>query len=135
VDLFEAGLAVADLPEAWNTKMDEYLGLIPENHALGVLQDTHWAIGYFGYFPAYTVGNVLSVQLFEAAVEERPEILPEMEGGEFGTLLGWLRQNVHRHGKKYEPDDLIEHATGSPPDTAPYLHYLETKFGELYGLK
>src|SRR5215208_5720480 len=135
VDLFEAGLAVADLPEAWNTKMDEYLGLIPENHALGVLQDTHWAIGYFGYFPAYTVGNVLSVQLFEAAVEERPEILPEMEGGEFGTRLGWLRQNVHRHGKKYEPDDLIEHATGSPPDTAPYLHYLETKFGELYSLK
>jgi carboxypeptidase Taq len=135
VALFEEDLAVADLPEAWNAKMEKYLGIIPENDALGVLQDTHWAIGYFGYFPAYTVGNVLSVQLFEAAVDGRPEILPEMERGEFGTLLGWLRENIHRHGKKYEPDDLIEAATGYPPDTGPYLHYLNTKFGELYGLK
>jgi len=132
--LFEDGLAVADLPDAWNAKMYEYLGIEPKNDAHGVLQDTHWAIGYFGYFPAYTVGNVLSVQLFDAAVEGRPEILPEMERGEFGTLLGWLRENVHRHGKKYEPDDLIERATGASPDTAPYLRYLETKFGELYNV-
>jgi carboxypeptidase Taq len=135
VALFEQDLTVADLPEAWNAKMEEYLGIVPENDAVGVLQDTHWAIGYFGYFPAYTVGNVLSVQLFEAAVEERPEILPEMERGEFGALLGWLRENIHCHGKKYEPDDLIERATGRPPHTGPYLRYLETKFGELYSLK
>ncbi len=133
VDLFENGLSVADLPEAWNAKMEEYLGIVPENDALGVLQDTHWAIGYFGYFPSYSVGNVLSVQLFEAAVEGRPEILPEMERGQFGTLLGWLRENVYCHGKKYEPDDLIERATGRPPETGPYLRYLESKFGELYG--
>jgi carboxypeptidase Taq len=135
VALFEQDLAVSDLPEAWDAKMEEYLGIVPENDALGVLQDTHWAIGYFGYFPAYTVGNVLSVQLFEAAVERRPEILPEMERGEFGTLLAWMRENVHRHGKKYEPDTLIERATGRPPDTGPYLRYLGTKFGEIYGLK
>jgi carboxypeptidase Taq len=135
VDLFEQGLTVSDLPEAWNAKMEEYLDIVPENDALGVLQDTHWAIGYFGYFPAYTVGNVLSVQLFDAAVERRPEILPEMERGEFGTLLGWMREHIHRHGKKYEPDALIEHATGRPPDTAPYLRYLGTKFGELYDLR
>jgi carboxypeptidase Taq len=134
VALFEDELAVADLPEAWNAKMEEYLGLVPKNDALGVLQDTHWAIGYFGYFPSYTVGNVLSVQLFEAAVDERPRILPEMERGEFGALLGWLRENVHRHGKKYEPEDLVERATGQPPSTAPYLSYLKTKFGDLYGL-
>ena len=133
--LFEDGLAVADLPEAWNAKMEEYLGIIPKNDALGVLQDTHWAIGYFGYFPSYTVGNVLSVQLFEAAVDGRPDIVPQMERGEFGGLLGWLRENVHRHGKKYEPDDLIERATGRPPNSAPYLRYLEAKFGELYGVK
>jgi carboxypeptidase Taq len=135
VALFEGDLGVADLPGAWNRKMEEYLGIGPENDALGVLQDTHWAVGYFGYFPSYTVGNVLSVQLFEATVDERPEILPEMERGEFDTLLGWLRENVHRHGKKYEPDDLIERATGRTPDTAPYLRYLNTKFAELYGLK
>ena len=132
--LFEDGLAVADLPEAWNAKMEEYLGIVPENDTRGILQDTHWAIGYFGYFPSYTVGNVLSVQLFEAAVDERPEILSEMETGEFGALLGWLRTNVHRHGKKYEPDDLIERSTGRPPETASYLRYLRTKFGELYFL-
>jgi carboxypeptidase Taq len=130
-DLFENNLAVAELPEAWNAKMDEYLGIVPENDALGVLQDTHWALGHFGYFPAYSVGNVLSVQIFEAAVEERPEILPDMERGEFGALLGWLRENVHRHGKKYEPDDLISRSTGRPLDTAPYLRYLESKFGEM----
>jgi len=133
--LFEDDLAVVDLPEAWNARMEEYLGIVPENDALGVLQDTHWAIGYFGYFPSYTVGNVLSVQLFEAAVEKWPEILPQMERGEFGALLGWLRENVHRHGKKYEPEGLISHATGRPPNTAPYLRYLESKFGELYDLK
>jgi carboxypeptidase Taq len=132
--LFEDGLAVADLPQAWNAKMEEYLGIIPKNDALGVLQDTHWAIGYFGYFPSYSVGNVLSVQLFDAAIEARPEILPEMERGEFGTLLAWLRENVYCHGKKYEPDDLIERATGRPPETGPYLRYLESKFGKLYGV-
>jgi carboxypeptidase Taq len=135
VALFEDDLAIADLPEVWNAKMEEYLGIVPENEALGVLQDIHWAVGYFGYLPSYTVGNVLSVQLFEAAVDQRPEIVPEMERGEFGALLGWLRENVHRHGKKYETGDLISRATGRPPDPAPYLRYLETKFGELYGLK
>jgi carboxypeptidase Taq len=132
--LFEGDLAVEDLPEAWNAKMEEYLGIVPENDARGVLQDTHWAIGYFGYFPSYTAGNVLSVQLFETAVDEQPEIMPQMERGEFDALLDWLRENVHRHGKKYEPDDLISNATGSPPNTAPYLKYLERKFVELYGV-
>ena len=133
--LFEDDLAVTDLPEAWDAKMAEYLGIIPDNDALGVLQDTHWAIGYFGYFPSYTVGNVLSVQLFEAAVNDRPEILPEMEHGEFNSLLEWLRDNVYRHGKKYEPDDLIHRSTGRQPETGPYLRYLKVKFSELYELK
>jgi carboxypeptidase Taq len=134
VALLEEDLSVADLPEAWNAKMEEYLGIFPENDARGVLQDIHWALGYFGYFPAYTVGNVLSAQLFEAAVGERPEIPSEMERGEFGALLRWLRVNVHRYGKKHEPDDLIENATSRPPETAPYLGYLKSKFGELYDL-
>ena len=134
VALFEEGLSVSDLPAAWNAKMEEYLGIRPASDASGVLQDTHWAIGYFGYFPAYSVGNVLAAQLFEAALQARPEVLKEMERGEFSTLLGWLRENVHRHGKRYEPDDLVERATGRPPETGPYLGYLKTKFGELYDL-
>jgi carboxypeptidase Taq len=134
VALFEGGLSVADLPEAWNEKTQEYLGFAPETDASGVLQDTHWALGLFGYFPTYATGNVLSVQLFEAAVEDRPEITTEMGRGEFGALLGWLRENIHRHGSRYEPDELVERATGRPCETAPYLRYLKTKFGELYGL-
>lgn len=132
VALFEDGLSVADLPEAWNAKTQEYLGFTPEDDASGVLQDTHWALGLFGYFPTYATGNVLSVQLFEAAVKDRPEIPIEMGRGEFGALLGWLRENIHRHGSRYEPDELIERATGRPFETAPYLRYLKTKFGELY---
>ncbi len=133
VALIEGSLAVEDLPAVWNAKMEEHLGLVPETDARGVLQDVHWAAGIFGYFPTYTIGNVLSVQLYEAALEAHPEIPAEMERGEFGHLLGWMRENVHRPGSKYDPEDLIRNATGRPLETAPYLEYLRRKFGELYG--
>ncbi len=133
-ELFEEELSVAELPEAWNAKTEEYLGFTPSNDAKGVLQDVHWSGGYFGYFPNYAVGNVLAAQLFEAAVEEHPEIPSGMERGDFAALLGWLREKVHRHGKKFDPDDLIERATGRPLETEPYLRYLRDKFGKLYGL-
>ena len=132
IALVEGSLAVPDLPEAWNAKMEEHLGITPEDDARGVLQDDHWAIGYFGYFPTYTLGNVLSVQLYESALKEHPDIPAQMERGEFTSLLSWLRENVHRPGKKHDPVALIEHATGRPPDTAPYVRYLKDKFGELY---
>lgn len=134
VALIEGSLTVSDLPDAWNAKMKEHIGIVPKNDADGVLQDSHWAIGYFGYFPTYTMGNILSLQLFDAALEAQPGIFDDMEHGEFGVLLGWLRENVHRHGKKYEPDDLIERATGRPLDVQPYLRYLGEKFGALYGI-
>jgi carboxypeptidase Taq len=133
VALIERSLAVPDLPEAWNAKMEEYLSLTPRDDAHGVLQDIHWADGLFGYFPTYTIGNVLAAQLFEAVKEAHPEIPEEIGRGEFGPLLGWLRENVHRHGSRYEPEDLILRSTGRPLDTAPYLSYLREKFGELYG--
>ena len=134
ISLIEEDLAVSEIPTAWNAKMEEYLGLAPSDDANGVLQDVHWAAGLFGYFPTYTIGNVLSAQFFERATKAHPEI-PELIGrGEFGTLLGWLRENVYRHGRRYDPDELVERATGSPLDTAPYLRYLKGKFAELYGL-
>ncbi len=134
VALLEGGLPVSELPAAWDAKMEEYLGVTPENHARGVLQDVHWAAGLVGYFPTYTIGSVLSAQFFEQATKAHPEI-PEMIGrGEFGTLLGWLRENVYTHGRRYDPDELVERATGRPLETAPYLRYLKGKFGELYGL-
>ena len=134
LDLLEDKLSVADLPSAWNARMKEYLGMTPGNDARGVLQDVHWAAGLFGYFPTYTIGNVLAAQLYEAAVGAHPEIPDEMARGEFGALRGWLRENVHRHGSRYDPDELVERATGRPPDAAPYLGYLRTKFGDLYSI-
>src|SRR5918995_4090581 len=134
VALIEGSLSVADLPAAWNAKMEEYLGLVPKNDSAGVLQGIHWADGLFGYFPTYTIGNVLSVQFFEAAVEAHPWIPEEIKSGSFSTLLGWLRENVHRHGSRYYPHELVERATRRPLGTAPYLRYLEDKFGELYDL-
>ncbi len=134
VTLLEGGLSISELPAAWDAKMEEYLGVTPENHAKGVLQDVHWAAGLVGYFPTYSIGSVLSAQFFEQATKAHPEI-PEMIGrGEFGTLLGWLRENVYRHGRRYDPDELVERATGRPLDTTSYLRYLKGKFGELYGL-
>lgn len=134
VALLEESLSITDLPEAWNAKMEEYLGVTPADDARGVLQDVHWAAGLFGYFPTYTIGNVLSVQLFDTATEQRPEIADGIGRGEFGDLREWLRENVHRHGSRYDPDELIQRVTGRPLDTGPYLGYLRRKFGELYGL-
>jgi carboxypeptidase Taq len=134
VALIEGALSVADLPRAWNDKMKEYLGIQPQNDSVGVLQDIHWADGLFGYFPTYAIGSVLSVQLFDGAVKAHPEIPDQIREGEFSALLGWLRENVHRHGARYYPDELVERSTGRPLDTAPYLSYLNEKFGELYDL-
>ncbi len=135
LDLLEGNLPVSGLPAAWNAKMEQYLGLTPENDTKGVLQDVHWAAGLFGYFPTYTIGNALAAQLYEAAVgTTHPYIPEEISRGQFGALGGWLRENVHRHGSRYDPDELVERATGRPPDAAPYLSYLKAKFDDLYGL-
>jgi carboxypeptidase Taq len=133
-DLLEGRLSVRDAPEAWNAKMEELLGLTPPSDSDGILQDVHWSIGIMGYFPTYTLGNVLSVQIWEAAVREQPSIPGGIEGGEFSALLGWLRERVHQHGRKFLPGELIQRATGSPLTTEPYLQYLKSKFGEIYGL-
>ena len=134
VALIDGTLSIADLPNAWNEKMENYLGIQPKNDSVGMLQDIHWADGLFGYFPTYAIGNVLSVQLFDQAVKAHPEIPEQIREGEFSSLLGWLRENVHRHGARYYPDELLERATGRTLDTAPYLSYLNAKFGELYKL-
>lgn len=131
-ELLEGRLSVADAPDAWNAKMQELLGLTPPNNREGILQDVHWSIGIMGYFPTYSLGNVLSVQLFNKAVEDVPSILEEIERGQFSSLLHWLRENVHRHGRKYLPEELIRRATGSPLTVQPYADYLRSKFGELY---
>jgi carboxypeptidase Taq len=134
IALMEGSLAVADLPEAWNARMQEYLGVTPPDDAKGVLQDVHWSSGLIGYFPTYALGNLISVQLWEKINEDMPDLAVQIEKGEFSELLGWLRTNIHRHGAKFEPQELVQKVTGSKIDPTAYLRYLRTKYSEIYSL-
>ncbi len=133
-DLLEGRLAVADLPAAWNAKMQTYLGINPPTDALGVLQDIHWSGGSIGYFPTYTLGNLIGAQLAETILVALPDLDAQFERGEFGPLLDWLRTNIHRHGRRYEPAALVERVTGRPISAEAFVRYAKQKFGELYGL-
>jgi carboxypeptidase Taq len=133
--LLEGSLKIKELPEAWNEKYQEYLGITPPDDARGCLQDVHWSFGLIGYFPTYTLGNIMSVQLFEAAKKAHPSIEQDMTEGRFDMLFTWLRENVHEHGSRYLPQDLLKRATGSTLDSAPYIAYLNNKFRSLYGVE
>jgi carboxypeptidase Taq len=133
-EVLEGKVRVADLPEVWNAKMRDYLGVTPPNDRLGVLQDVHWAAGLVGYFPTYALGTLISVQLFEKAIAENPDIPAQIERGEFSGLFNWLKDHVYRHGKKFTPTEIVQRATGGPLNSAPYVKYLKTKFGEIYGV-
>lgn len=134
IALMEGSLQVADLPEAWNARMRDYLGITPPDDAHGVLQDVHWSSGYFGYFPTYALGNLVSVQLWECIQRDIPDLEAQISRGEFAALLGWLREKVHVHGAKFEPQELVQRITGSRINPLPYMGYLQTKYGEIYGL-
>ncbi len=134
IELMEGRLAVKDLPEAWNARMRDYLGLTPPNDSLGVLQDVHWSGGMIGYFPTYALGNLISVQLWEKINQDIPDLESQIAAGRFDGLLGWLRQNVHSHGAKFGPQELVQRVTGSKIDPMPYVRYLKTKYGDIYGL-
>jgi carboxypeptidase Taq len=131
--LLEGTLAVKDLPEAWNARMQEFLGVTPPDDAQGVLQDIHWSSGLIGYFPTYTLGNLLSVQLLDAAKQEAG-IAAEVERAEYGRLRGWLVQNVHQYGRSRTPTEITVAATGRPLSADAYVKYLEDKYGDIYGL-
>jgi carboxypeptidase Taq len=126
--LVEGTVSVADLPEAWKARTQEYLGLTPPDDAKGVLQDIHWSAGLFGYFATYTLGNVIAAQLWSRYQQAHPSRDAEIQSGEFAPLLSWLRSELHQHGRKYQPLELVERITGSGIDPEPYLHYLEQKY-------
>jgi carboxypeptidase Taq len=134
VGLMEGTIKVENLPEIWNTKMKDYLGITPPNDTLGVLQDVHWSGGMIGYFPTYTLGNLASVQLWDKLVEENPNVYDEIAKGQFETILGWMRENVHQYGRKYEPQEIMLRATGNKITPEPYMAYLKEKYGEIYDL-
>ena len=134
IAMLSGDVATRDLPDLWNTRMQEYLGLVPDNDARGILQDIHWSIGAMGYFATYTLGNLISVQLWNTIGRAHPDRDTRMAHGDFSTLLEWLRANVHQFGRKYRPQELVERITGSRIDPEPYLAYLETKYGRIYGV-
>jgi carboxypeptidase Taq len=131
--LIAADLKPADLPGAWNEAYRHYLGITPPNDREGCLQDGHWATGLIGYFPTYTLGNVFAAQLFAKASAEIGDLDRQFARGEFSGLVGWLREKVYRQGHRFATGQLIEHATGAPPNHAPLVDSLRQKYGALYG--
>lgn len=133
--LLEGKLSVKDLPEAWREAMQADVGVEPSNDRDGCLQDAHWYSGYIGgQFQSYAIGNILSAQFYEGAINAHSAIPHEVANGQFGTLHTWLRDNLYRHGSKFAPSDVVERATGAVMQTRPYLKYLHGKYGSLYRL-
>ena len=128
-DIINNRIELRDLPQIWNERMHEYLGVEVPNDAQGVLQDTHWASGLIGYFSTYLLGTVMSVQIWHKVLEDIPSLEEEIERGEFASLRNWLGEHVHALGRKFSPQETLRHATGSTIDPKPYLAYLRTKYG------
>ncbi len=132
--LVEGDLAVADVPGAWNERFERDFGLKPPDDARGCLQDVHWSAGLIGYFPTYTLGNLYAAQFFEGARRDLGDLEGQFAEGEFGPLLGWLRERIHLHGKRYPATELVEAVTGKPLDHRALMMHLKAKFGPLYGV-
>jgi carboxypeptidase Taq len=131
-ELLAGRIGVAELPELWNRKYKDYLGVAIENDSEGVMQDTHWASGYFGYFPTYALGNIYSGQLLAKLDKEMSEWREKAMKGDFAGIKKWLTANVHTYGNLYDPADLIKKVTGEPLNVKPYLSYLDKKYKWIY---
>ncbi len=128
VKLLEGGLKVADVPAVWNEEFEKLFGLKVPNDTQGCLQDIHWSIAVLGYFPTYTLGNLNASQLFRRVGSDHPELETELRRGQYQPLLAWLRTNVHQHGQRYLPQDLMKAATGEPTRAVWHMAYLRRKF-------
>lgn len=130
--LFTGELAVRDLPAAWRAASQEIVGLVPENDRTGVLQDVHWSDGAFGYFPSYCLGNMLAAQLWYRALDLRPGLEEEFARGDFLWLLGWLREQVHAQGRRFDALELARRVTGTELSPRALVRYLRERYGKLY---
>jgi len=132
--LLTGDLSVPDLPAAWNQKMKTYLGVDVPDDARGCLQDIHWSGGAMGYFPTYTLGNLYAAQFFQQARQDLGDLDAQFGSGQFAPLLTWLRENIHRHGKRHRAPDLVQQITHRPLSAEPLLNHLRHKAAELYGV-
>ncbi|MBV8479219.1 MAG: carboxypeptidase M32, partial [Actinobacteria bacterium] len=128
-DIVNGRVELRDLPQRWNEKMHAYLGVEVPDDANGVLQDTHWASGLIGYFSTYLLGTVISVQIWEKAMEDIPDLEDRIERGDFAALREWLGDHVHALGRKYTPQETLQRIVGTGIDAKPYLAYLKRKYG------
>ena len=132
VEVIAKNLEVEDLPEAWNKKFKDYFGRDVTKPSDGILQDVHWSIGAFGYFPTYTLGNLNAGCLFKKMMEDIPNMDEGFEKGDVSSATNWLTENIHQHGSVYEPTELIKNATGEELTPEPFLDYLDEKFSDMY---
>jgi len=134
-EMLSGALTLDELPDAWNARMKAYLGVDVPDAANGVLQDVHWSLGYVGYFPTYVIGSIVSAQIWEKAIGSIPELPQQFERGEFQPLREWLRENLHRHGRKFTPRETLQKVTGTDEvNVGPYVDYLRNKFSDIYEL-
>ena len=132
-DLFADKITVNELPEAWNQKYADYLDVKVEDDSEGVMQDTHWASGLYGYFPSYALGNIYSGQIAAAISKDLPDWHKQLASGKLNHVNDWLKRNIHSQGDLYDPEELIKRATGRNLNSEPYLQYLNEKYSEIYG--
>ena len=132
--LIEGTLKVKEIPEAWNAKMREYLGITPEFDGQGCLQDIHWSFGAIGYFPTYTLGNLYSVQFFNAFERAHPNWKEQVSKGSLDFIRDWLKENIHKFGRQYTPQEICQKVTGNPLSEEAYVNYLKKKYSALYHL-
>ncbi|MCC6802027.1 MAG: carboxypeptidase M32 [Anaerolineae bacterium] len=134
MEMVAGKVKVSDLNEEWNDRFETFFGIAPPTDRVGVLQDIHWSMGLMGYFPTYAIGNLLAAQYYRKALQDHPNIPDEIAAGKFDTLLGWLRENILRHGRKFTAEELTQRVTGESIDCTYYMQYLHNKYSEIYGL-
>lgn len=134
-EMIAGTLDLAELPEAWNARMKEYLGIDVPSDALGVLQDVHWSAGEIGYFSTYALGNLIAAQLWQRARADLPDLDAQLAAGDGSALRAWLGDNLHRHGRKHPPKELVRRIVGGPIAVQPFVDYLTAKLTPLYGLE
>jgi carboxypeptidase Taq len=131
IDIFNGKLGVNEIPQAWNDKYEQYLGIRPENDGMGCLQDVHWSMGAFGYFPTYALGNLYSSQFFDRMTKDI-DVKDLMGRGELRPILSWLRTNIHHKGKLYPASELVKVVTGKSLNEDYFIEHLKSKYGKIY---
>jgi carboxypeptidase Taq len=132
IGLIEGSIKVKDLPKIWNEKTKEFFGVVPENDSEGVLQDVHWSGGSFGYFPTYALGTIYAAQIYEIMKKQIPNLEKQISRGDFSKIRVWLKENIHKFGRKYLAEDLIKKVTGEGLNPEIYVKYLNEKYSKIY---